>query len=872
MTYNRSTAGQNEGSGVDSRSESFRTNRLVEALARTVLDVRSLGGDVEPTLGQIRAAVRLCLRILTSKIGDPLVLGDEASIAQSIRTRLVKMPRPRGGEGVYEALRFEDLHRRLRQLGGIHNRAAALHLLCSLAGSGGTGGGGESSEGRASAPVFAEPVGGLSGIERIQRLRPAVRGGRGEGGEDGEDRSVGVEHEEGGGETKPQGVGSKHGRGAWAPREVTEMALLRDVLYSFQGIDSEHIRYNEEAGGYELGSGLQVDPATAGLVCSLVEMGWLFTQVVRHINAIEGGAASMMMGKGAGPGRVKEAFAHALQKEMTEYYRLIAVLEAQLNLDRETARSVAAAGGGGWAGRGGTAGLTLQRLAVWVMDPMERLKHMATLAQVASHLKGGALASCLHTHMQHGDPFVRAQVHRVMVGVCAPLFEMIRHWVFEGELKDDHNEFFVSVNPDAKPDLWWQDRYELNLSVMPKFVDEGSARKILTIGKSINFLRTTCNDSEWIMGPMAKAASEGKNVEYGDALGLRAVVDRCSELTNARLVHLLMDTYKLRMHLRALKKFLLHGQGDVMIALVETLGPELSKKGSVVFRHNLQSMLEGVLKSSNVHFEDPDIIFRVQVKLFPLAHGDTGWQIFSLDYVLGPPLNTVLTEQAMNMYRRVFARLWFIKRIEWMLASAWRLHTSATHVRVEEALPGLRGALHRCSLVRGQMVFLISNLSNYMMFEVLETSWGTLHERLDTAQDLDEIIDAHQGYLNDILGRALLTEEHEDVSTLLDQALSTMVEFCSLQEGLIIRALAEVTTRRAEAEEVEHQTSRGQWGTHIGGRGRRGWMGDSFGVAKIEETAQQYQTLLFELVSVLEHKSAKTEILRFLTFRLDFNE
>ncbi|CAN0508343.1 unnamed protein product, partial [Scytosiphon promiscuus] len=33
-------------------------------------------------------------------------------------------------------------------------------------------------------------------------------------------------------------------------------------------------------------------------------------------------------------------------------------------------------------------------------------------------------------------------------------------------------------------------------------------------------------------------------------------------------------------------------------------------------------------------------------------------------------------------YRRVFHLLWRIKRAEWSLASAWRLHTTATHVRV----------------------------------------------------------------------------------------------------------------------------------------------------------------------------------------------
>lgn len=224
---------------------------------------------------------------------------------------------------------------------------------------------------------------------------------------------------------------------------------------------------------------------------------------------------------------------------MTEYYRLIAVLGAQLNLDSE----------GVCANSGGTEGLTLQRLFVWVMDPLKRLKVLATLVAAAAQLKvtsfpcfaaimvicppvthlvfsalppllpslrylwnsfstlqdrnrrvmqhsslhplkptstihilphflpagssrltsglsifcilkppshpsrlppctpgrlpcvepqGGALASCLHTHVDHGDPLVRGLVQRTMVRACESLFYMVKLWMFEGELVDHH--------------------------------------------------------------------------------------------------------------------------------------------------------------------------------------------------------------------------------------------------------------------------------------------------------------------------------------------------------------------------------------------------------------------------------------------------
>lgn len=59
---------------------------------------------------------------------------------------------------------------------------------------------------------------------------------------------------------------------------------------------------------------------------------------------------------------------------------------------------------------------------------------------------------------------------------------------------------------------------------------------------------------------LMQAAAQATTLEYGNTASLRAVVESCSCLTNARLVHLMMGPYRLKSHLRVLKKFMLHGQ------------------------------------------------------------------------------------------------------------------------------------------------------------------------------------------------------------------------------------------------------------------------------------------------------------------------
>lgn len=101
-----------------------------------------------------------------------------------------------------------------------------------------------------------------------------------------------------------------------------------------------------------------------------------------------------------GPGRIQQAFVLSLKEDMTEYYRLIAVLGAQLNLDEERAGRIFQVGE--ILGRGGTEGLTLRRLAVWVLDPLERLKIVATLVAVAAHMKVSS-TNTQRNHMIHSN-------------------------------------------------------------------------------------------------------------------------------------------------------------------------------------------------------------------------------------------------------------------------------------------------------------------------------------------------------------------------------------------------------------------------------------------------------------------------------------
>jgi gamma-tubulin complex component 3 len=99
----------------------------------------------------------------------------------------------------------------------------------------------------------------------------------------------------------------------------------------------------------------------------------------------------------------------------------------------------------------------------------------------------------------------------------------------------------------------------------------------------------------------------------------------------------------------------------------------------MLFPHNLTSTLETAIRMSNVQYEDIDIKSRLDVKTLEISPGDTGWDVFSLEYNVEQPIKTIFKKSAMDKYRRLFKFLWRLKRVEHTLSIAWRRQMTSAH-------------------------------------------------------------------------------------------------------------------------------------------------------------------------------------------------
>ncbi|KAJ5750008.1 hypothetical protein N7533_007036 [Penicillium manginii] len=595
-------------------------------------------------------------------------------------------------------------------------------------------------------------------------------------------------------------------------KESVEHRLLRDLPFNLQGLSSSNLQFQS--------SSVLKLPATLpspiiSLLHSLAEPCLLYKELAEFCD-------------GTNKGLVHQSLKAAISKELQSYLGLVATLEAEIR------QALVAIGDGTQPQGVRKGGVTLKRCMVWTRDATMALRLMSLIVEESRDKKGGQLISLIHGFStSHGDPFVGAFAEKLLAHVTRPFYDMLQLWIYDGELSDPYKEFFVD-EPEFRPSndprgiatSVWEHKYKLVDGLIPSIVTREFAEKVFLIGKSLNFIRTGCEDSAWVEAYSKEASKE---LKYGDTDTLESSIDQAYKTTMARLIHLMDDKFKLFDHLRALKKYLLLGQGDFIALLMESLASNLDRPANSQYRHTLTAQLEHAIRASNAQYDSADVLRRLDARMLELSHGEIGWDCFTLEYKIDAPVDVVITPWGSRQYLKVFNFLWRVKRVEFALGSTWRrCMTGARGVlgNVEDIL-GADWKRARC--VIAEMIHFVCQLQYYILFEVIESSWDQLQNEM-TKPDctLGDLIDAHNKYLNSITHKGLLgststprygsststsaKQPEESFLSQLHQILKIMLAYKDAVDGLYSFSVAEFTRRQELLAKIETRTAQGRWG------------------------------------------------------------
>ena len=654
-----------------------------------------------------------------------------------------------------------------------------------------------------------------------------------------------------------------------------EEILLRECLYSLQGINGDRIRYyirdqNDnnlpDASNYEgirinspaitqnllytgqvsetrLGSGA----LDALKICG--EAGWLYSRIQSYIHHVQQDRTK---------GVVARAFAETLAEQLRDYHSLLTTYETKLP------------------------GFTLRQMLVELRGPTFRLKTLAMLVDGLQEFRGGHLLSALHKHSIHGNTVHANIVKSILHKASRPWFEILYAWTTKGVLSDPWNEFFVVVNKNVDDKHLWKNKYRINQDQVPNgILDLELVKPAFNVGKGINFIRRCLLDGQWTMqiqndatdiGGTADGGNEMENVlgykyqshENGNLenIVLQKTLNSAARLVHSHILCTLKEENHLMQHLFALKQFLLLGQGDFFSALTEGLYNEFKSSSSSgessgvkeIYKHSLLIIVEGALRGTNAKHLPQYIIERLQVELIldpgeemddmrgpaaklmndnnkPTRDHRNIYDIFMLDYQVPDPVIAIVHAGALDRYKMVFSLLFRVKKIEFMLNLTWRqsatlqhaLQISAQHTGIDvSSSTGYAKAtflLRNISILRQSMTHLIINLKSYLMFEVIEGGWQRLQSAINEATTLDEAIEAHDNYLDTIIRKAMVRVQERDgfpqqnlLAGQVEIVLDIANEFCDLQEKLFDRSLKEAEIVAQKRLDAESRLKKGEWG------------------------------------------------------------
>lgn len=576
--------------------------------------------------------------------------------------------------------------------------------------------------------------------------------------------------------------------------DPTESALLRDLPFTLQGLSSNNLQFADRK-SMKLPATLPIP--LLSLLHTLAEPSLLYGSLSEFLDGSDGGL-------------VGQSLRSAISVELRSYLGLVATVEGQVRRALTQLDDSLPHGGLG------KTGVTLKRCVVWTREATLGLRLMSMIVESAKGKKGGELISLIHGFSSsHGDPFVHTFAERLLTQITCPFYDMLRAWIYDGELEDPYEEFFVSENPDHEDSgatSVWEHKYRLKDSMIPSIMTPDFANRVFLIGKSLNFIRYGCADSGWVE---SYSKTESKELKYGDIATLSSSIDDAYKTVMARLISLMDNKFALLSHLQALKKYLLLGQGDFIALLMESLASNLDRPANSQYRHTLTAQLEHAIRNSNAQYDSPDVLRRLDARMLELSHGEIGWDVFTLEYRIDSPLDVIVTPWASKQYLKVFNFLWRVKRVEFALSTTWR--------RVQTGARGVLGAVSDSlgadwKLARGrlaEMVHFIDQLQYYILFEVIEAGWEGLQKSIRKPDaTLDTLISAHTSYLRSITRKGLLGGSGTSVNftAQLHELLKLMLGYRDAVDSLYSYSVAEFTKRQDLAAKIETRTKAGRWG------------------------------------------------------------
>uniref|UniRef100_A0A2H8TSH1 Gamma-tubulin complex component 3 n=1 Tax=Melanaphis sacchari TaxID=742174 RepID=A0A2H8TSH1_9HEMI len=561
---------------------------------------------------------------------------------------------------------------------------------------------------------------------------------------------------------------------------ISDIEIIRSLLYCFQGVDSHWIVFNQNEKQFTVTAPL--DFYQTSKVNRLMELGYLHNIVQEYIENNNDNKN----------GSVASGIAHCLHEELCIYYDSINKLQKEVNEAYENSKQY-----------------SLGNLLCWSVLWLGQLQDLAyTVKMIDGTKRGGELVSVIAPFAYCANPYLQQMATNMIKVATRPLMMIMCHWMVDGELLDNYEEFFIYQCPDVNNLDMWNNRYKIRESMVPTFFTKEDVNRIFRTGRYINFLHTICK-SKPDLTPSRKTLKDLRNSGDKDLFPMLEQGSIISDLINKActesstvVLDILKEKFKLFLHFEGLRRYMLLGQGDFVTSLLEILQPHLDKSSGTLGPHTFRNFLDTAVRMSNAQYDEPIILKTLDVKLLLTSGEDCGWDIFQLNYSTGGPLETIFEFSGSGRYSIMFVFLWRLKRIDFVLSQMWR----ELNLQIKTSyhiIPEIRYALKWTNNLVAEMVHSVRQIQFYVLSDVIETEWEHFREAINKASLLETVIEAHNQFLKNIFKRSVQTEETHDLSKKMRQLFESVLELRGIQERFHSQSEQELNRRKDLEKYIE---------------------------------------------------------------------
>eukprot|EP00397_Hematodinium_sp_SG-2012_P004499 GEMP01004511.1.p1 GENE.GEMP01004511.1~~GEMP01004511.1.p1 ORF type:complete len:1099 (+),score=243.05 GEMP01004511.1:40-3336(+) len=562
-------------------------------------------------------------------------------------------------------------------------------------------------------------------------------------------------------------------------RSRQEELLVEDILFCMAGVEGVYMRDHDEEFVLEDTSG----------DLSIYALAQPFIPLCNDIRRVQ---RVIKLNQGLDCGWVNQALCLALSQLMKESLVRNAQLEA--------------------AFREGN--LNLSSLKYTVQSSFITMNMLRRVADAVEGKKGGQVLNAVdEVNERYGLPFDKIGTF-LMERAAEPMFAMVTKWIYEGQIDDVGDEFFIKENSmySAKDHAseYWSKRFVLDTSQVPVFLTS-LKDKILHTGKHLNVLRSTQLPKDVVVDEPEKPRVPLRYTSRHERDYVR-VIEAAHDWASRSLLKLFSSpsALDLKGRLRTLRNFFFMGQADYFGHFMDHATSELEKD----LRHAQFSRLEGLLDlairtastcsdpykediSCTLHnFSIADAAKRLE-RQGEKSDEKTGMltdekaiRFFSLKYKVSWPWNLVLTRTVLLKYQLIFRHLLYCRYVERKLVEVWTVHSASKHL----AKNGINSYA-----IRQRMLHVCRNYIFYVAVEVLEPQFHLMMSRLNSCKTLDDVIRIHDGFLDTCLTEILLMGK-DALYQYLTKLLATCVSFADSILSLHQQQFSGGSDSRADAE------------------------------------------------------------------------